>query len=165
MTAHMTDPVTHMCWSEQISPLAYLLQATWQAFNLSHCIEMPNTHPLSRAGQLSQMYFTHSAPILALRNQPSTVNKQWPPLWESRMSHHTRFKPAEKRKLLRCTVYFLVQIQFTGWYDHWSESDFVSPLGTPDRSSLSRTQQDLPKLCNVERTPSIGTVHTATPAH
>ena len=31
----MTDPVTHMCWSEQISPLAYSSQAPWQAFNLS----------------------------------------------------------------------------------------------------------------------------------
>ena len=86
---------------------------------------MHNTHPLSRAGQFSQMYFTHSAPILTPRNQPPTVNKQWPPLRESRMSRHTRFNPAEKRKLLRCTVYFLVQIQFTGRYDHWPESDFV----------------------------------------
>ena len=90
-TAPMTDPVTHMCWSEQISPLAYSSQATWQPFNLSHCIEIRNTHPLSRAGQLSQTYFTHSAPILAPRNQPPTVNKQWPPLRESRMSRHTRF--------------------------------------------------------------------------
>ena len=125
VTAHMTDPVTHMCWSEQISPLTYSSQATWQAFNLSHCIEMHNTHPLSRAGQLSQTYFTHSAPILAPRNQPPTVNKQWPPLRESRMSRHTRFNSAEKRKLLRCMVYLLVQIQFTGRYDHWPETDFV----------------------------------------
>ena len=73
-TAPMTDPVTHMCWSEQISPLTYSSQATWQAFNLSHCIEIRNTHPLSRAGQLSQTYFTHLAPILAPRNQPPTVN-------------------------------------------------------------------------------------------
>ena len=124
-TAPMTDPVTHMCWSEQISPLAYSSQATWQPFNLSHCIEIRNTHPLSRAGQLSQTYFTHSAPILAPRNQPPTVNKQWPPLRESRMSRHTRFNPAEKRKLPRCTVYFLVQIQFTGRYGHWPDSDFV----------------------------------------
>ena len=93
--------------------------------NLSHCIEMHNTHPLSRAGQLSQTYFTHSAPILAPGNQPPTVNKQWPPLRESRMSRHTRFNPAEKRKLPRCTIYFLLQIQFTGRYDHWPESDFV----------------------------------------
>ena len=74
---------------------------------------------------ISQTYFTHSAPILAPRNQPSTVNKQWPSLRESHMSHHTRFNPAEKRKLPRCTVYFLVQIQFTGRYNHQSESDFV----------------------------------------
>ena len=124
-TAHMTDAATHMCWSEQISPLAYSSQATWQAFNLSHCIEMHNTHPLSRAGQLSQTYFTHSAPSLAPRNQPPTVNKQWPPLRESRMSRHTRFNPAEKRKLPRCTVYFLVQIQFTGRYNHLPRSDFI----------------------------------------
>ena len=33
--------------------------------------------------------------------------------------------PAEKWKLLRCMVYFLLQIQFTGRYDHQSKSDFV----------------------------------------
>ena len=124
-TAHMWPGTTHMCWSEQISPLAYSSQATWQAFNLSHCIEIHNTHPLSRAGQLSQTYFTHSAPILAPRNPPPTVNKQWPPLRESRMSRHTRFNPAEKQKLPRCTIYFLVQIQFTGWHDRWPKSDFI----------------------------------------
>ena len=101
----MTDPVTHMCWSEQISPLAYSSQATWQPFNLSHCIEIRNTHPLSRAGQLSQTYFTHSAPILAPRNQPPTVNKQWPPLRESRMSCHTHFNPAVKTETGTNTVH------------------------------------------------------------
>ena len=80
-----------MCWCEQISPLAHSSQATWQPFNLSHCIEMHNTHLLGRAGQLSQAYFTHSAPILTPRNLPPTVNKQWLPLRESRMSRHTRF--------------------------------------------------------------------------
>ena len=90
-----------------------------------NCIEMHNTHLLSHVGQLGQTYFTHSAPILAPRNQPLTVNKQWPPLRESRMSGHTHFNPAKKRKLPRCTVYFLVQIQFTGRYDHRYESDFV----------------------------------------
>ena len=78
-TAHMTDPVTHMCWCEQITPLAHSSQATWQPFNLSHCIEMHNTHLLGLAGQLSQAYVTHSAPILTPRNLPPTVNKQWPP--------------------------------------------------------------------------------------
>ena len=48
--AHMTEPVTHMCWSEQISPLVHSSQATWQPFNLSHCIEMPNTHLLGHVG-------------------------------------------------------------------------------------------------------------------
>ena len=48
--AHMTEPVTHMCWSEQISPLVHSSQATWQPFNLSHCIEMHNTHLLRRVG-------------------------------------------------------------------------------------------------------------------
>ena len=33
--------------------------------------------------------------------------------------------PAEKRRLPRWTVYFLVQMQFTVLYDHRSESDFV----------------------------------------
>ena len=46
MAAHMTEPVTHMCWSEQISPLVHSWQATWQPFNLSRCIEMHNTHLL-----------------------------------------------------------------------------------------------------------------------
>ena len=85
-----------MCWCEQISPLAHSSQATWQPFNLSHCIEMHNTHLLGRAGQLSQAYFTHSAPILTPRNLPPTVNKQWPPLRESRMSRHTRFNTSRK---------------------------------------------------------------------
>ena len=59
-----------MCWSEQISPLAHSSQATWQPFNLGHCLEMHNTHLLGHAGQLSQTYFTHLAPILTPRNQP-----------------------------------------------------------------------------------------------
>ena len=75
-TAHMTDPVTHMCWSEQISPLAHSPQVTWQHFNLSHCIEVHNTHLLSRTVQFSQTYFTHSATILTPRNLPPTVNKR-----------------------------------------------------------------------------------------
>ena len=57
---------------------------------------MHNTHLLGRAGQLSQAYFTHSPPISTLRNLPPTVNKQWPPLWESRMSRHTRFNTSRK---------------------------------------------------------------------
>ena len=48
--AHMTEPVTHMWWSEQISPLVHSSQATWQLFNLSHCIEMHNTHLLGHVG-------------------------------------------------------------------------------------------------------------------
>ena len=35
------------------------------------------------------MYFTHSALILTQRNLPPTVNKQWPPSRESRMSRHS----------------------------------------------------------------------------
>ena len=64
-TTHMTDPATHMCWSEQISPLANSSHATWQPFNLSHCIELHNcieihnTHLLGCAGQLSQTCLTH----------------------------------------------------------------------------------------------------------
>ena len=96
-TARIYDrPVTHMCWCEQISPLAHSSQATWQPFNLSHCIEMHNTHLLGRAGQLSQVYFTHWAPILTPRNLPPTVNKQCPPLRKSRMSRHTRFNTSRK---------------------------------------------------------------------
>ena len=96
-TARIYDrPVTHMCWCEQISPLAHSSQATWQPFNLSHCIEMHNTHLLGRAGQLSQVYFTHWAPILTPRNRPPTVNKQCPPLRKSCMSRHTRFNTSRK---------------------------------------------------------------------
>ena len=89
----MTDP--GMCWSEQISPLAHSSQATWQPFNLSHCIEMHNTHLLGCAGQLSQTYFTHSAPILTPLNQSPTVNRHCPPLRESRYvtSHSLQHQP------------------------------------------------------------------------
>ena len=114
-----------MCWCEQISPLAHSSQGTWQPFNVSHCIEMHNTLLLGRAGQLSQAYFTHSPPILTLRNLPPTVNKQWPPLWESLCHVTLASTPAEKRQLPRWTVYFLVQMQLTGRYDHRPESDFV----------------------------------------
>ena len=84
-----------MCWCEQISPLAHSSQGTWQPFNVSHCIEMHNTHLLGRAGQLR--HISH----IRLRfwlcdSDPPTVNKQWPPLWESRMSSHTRFNTSRK---------------------------------------------------------------------
>ena len=105
-TARMTDPVTHMCWCEQNSPLAHSSQATWQPFNLSHCIQMHNTHLLGRAGQLSQAYFTHSGLILTPRN-PTTVNKQWPPLRESRISCHTRFNTSRKTATAAMNVIFL----------------------------------------------------------
>ena len=144
-TTHMTDPVTHMCWSEQISPLAHSSQATWRAFNLSHCIEMHNTHPLGHAGQLSQTFFTHSAPILTPHDQPPTVNKQWLPLRESCMSRYTRFNTSRKRKLPRCTVYFSVQIQFTDRYDHQSEFDLVFLLCR----NLSYLKCDL-RICHWE---------------
>ena len=118
-TAHMTDPVTHMCWSEQISPLGHSSQATWQPFNLSHCIEMHNTHLLGRAGQLSQTYFTHSAPILTPRNQPHNNGRHC----ENPVCYVTLAStPAGKRQLPR---YFLVQMQLTSRYDHRSESDFL----------------------------------------
>ena len=90
----MTEPVTHMCWSEQISPLAHSSQATWQLFNLGHCLEMHNTHLLGHAGQLSQTYFTHLAPILT--SISLDCQQQWPPLRESRMSRHTRFSTSRK---------------------------------------------------------------------
>ena len=119
----MTDKVIHMGWSEQISPLAHSSQATWQPFDLSHCIEMHNTHLLGRARQLSQTYFTHSAPILTPRNQPPTVNKQWPPLRESRMSRHTRFNTSRKTETTAMNGIFLGTS--AGRYDHRSQPDFV----------------------------------------
>ena len=91
-TTHMTDQATHMCWSEQISPLVHSSQATWHHFNLSHC-----TIPTCWAAQdnLIRLFHTFGL-IFTLRNQPLTVNKQWPPLRESRMSRHTRFNTSRK---------------------------------------------------------------------
>ena len=80
LAVHMTYPVTHMCWSEQISPLAHSLQVTWQPFNHSHCIEMHNTHLLGYVGQLNQLYFTYLALILTLCNHILTIKLQWLPL-------------------------------------------------------------------------------------
>ena len=65
-------------------------------FSLLCYLELRSTHLLGRAGQLSQVYFTHSALILNPRNLPPTVNKQWPPLRKSRMSRHTRFNTSRK---------------------------------------------------------------------
>ena len=111
-----------MCWCEQISPLAHSSQGTWQPFNVSHCIEVHNTHLLGRAGQLSQAYFTHSPPILTLRNLPPTVNKQWPPLWESRVtSHSLQHQP----KNGNCRDERYISWYKCGRYDHRPESDFV----------------------------------------
>ena len=58
--------------------------------------EMCSTHLLGHAGQFSQTYVTHLAAILTPRNQPPTVNRQWPPSRVSRMSHHTRFNISRK---------------------------------------------------------------------
>ena len=137
-----------MCWSEQISPLAHSRQATWQHFNLSHCIEMHNnTHLLGHRGQLSQTYFTHS-PRFWLRTiclQLSTNNGRHR---ENPVCHITlATTPAEKRKLTQCTAYFLVQIQFTGRYDHRSESDFVFLLCRKCRN-LSYLQCDS-RICHL----------------
>ena len=68
---------------------------------------MHNTHSLGRTRQLSQMYFTHSLPILTLHNQPSTVNKQWLSLRESRMSSHTRFNTSRKTETAAMLGIFL----------------------------------------------------------
>ena len=141
-----------MCWCELISPLAHSSQATWQPFNLSHCIEMHNTHLLGRAGQLSQVYFTHSAPILTPCNLPPTVYKQWPR--ENPVRHVTLAStPAEKPQLPRWTVYFLVQMQLTGRYDHWSESDFVFLLCRKCRN-LSYLKCDS-RICHREAHPTL----------
>ena len=86
---------------------------------------MHNTHLLSRAGQLSQAYFTHSSPIWlrAICLRLSTNNGRHR---ENPVCHVTLAStPAEKRQLSRWMVYFLVQMQLTGRYDHHSESDFV----------------------------------------
>ena len=74
--AHMTKPVTHMCWSEQISPLVHSSLATWQPFHLSHCIEMHNSHLLGHVVVRVKRLFHTFGLILTPRNQLLTVNKQ-----------------------------------------------------------------------------------------
>ena len=110
-----------MCWCEQISPLAHSSQATWQPFNLSHCIEMHNTHLLGRAGQLSQVYSTHSAPILTPRNLPPTVNKQWPPL--RKIPYVTSHSLQHQPKNVNCR-----DEQYISWYKcSWQVDTTIGP--------------------------------------
>ena len=142
-----------MCWCEQISPLAHSSQATWQPFNLSFCIEMHTTHLLSRAGHLSQAYFTHSAPILlsTICLRLSTNNGRHR---ENPVCHVTLAStPAEKWQLPRWTVYFLVQMQLTGRYDHRPESDFVFLLCRKSRN-LSYLKCDS-RICQREAHPTL----------
>ena len=143
-----------MCWCEQISPLAYSSQATWQPVNLSHCIEMHNTHLLGRAGQLSQAYFTQSAPILTPRDLPLRLSTNNGRHCENPVCHVTLAStPAEKWQLPRWTAYFLVQMQFTGRYDHRSESDFVFLLCRKCRN-LSYLKCDS-RICHREAHPTL----------
>ena len=113
-----------MCWCEQISPLAHSSQGTWQPFNVSHCIEMHNTHLLGRAEQLRRIaHIRLRFWLRAICLRLSTNNGCH---CENPVCHVTLAStPAEKRQLPRWTVYFLVQMQLTGRYDHRSESDFV----------------------------------------
>ena len=144
-----------MCWCEQIYPLAHSSQATWQPFNLSHCIEMHNTHLLGRAGQLSQAYFTHSASILtrAICLRLSTNNGRH---CENPVCHVTldsAKKPVVKQQLPLWTVYFLVQMQLTCRYNHRFESDFVFLLCRKCRN-LSYLKCDL-RICHREAHPTL----------
>ena len=117
--AHITEPMTHMCWSEQISPLVHSSQATWQPFNLSHCIEMHKTHLLGHVvRRISHIL------ILTPHNLPLTVNKQWPPMRESRMSRRTRFNTYEKTESDTRHI-FSVQMQFKGRYNRFIELYFA----------------------------------------
>ena len=120
VTAHMTDPVTHMCWSEQISPLAYSSQATWQAFNLSHCIEMHNTHLLSCAGQLSQTYFTHLVrfwlPAISVWLSTNNLTKAAISRVPDVTSHSLQHQP-KNWKCRDARHIFSMQIQFRGRYN------------------------------------------------
>ena len=136
-----------------MSPLVHSSQATWQRFNLSHCIEMHNTHLLGRAGQLVrrishiQLRFWLRAICLRL----STNNGRH---CENSVCHVTLAStPAEKRQLLWWTVYFLVQMQLTGRYDHRSESDFVFLLCRKCRN-LSYLKCDL-RICHREAHPTL----------
>ena len=103
----------------------YSSQATWQPFNLSHCIETHITHLLGHAGQLSQTYFTHLTPILTPRNQPLTVNRQWPPLRESRMSRHTSFSTRQKTESAAMHSLFLGTYTVNGSTRPSNQSNFV----------------------------------------
>ena len=113
-----------MCWCEQISPLAHSSQATWQPFNLSHRIEMHNTHLLGRAGQLRRIsHIRLRFWLRAICLRLSTNNGRH---CENPLCHVTLASmPVKKWQLPRWTVYFFVQMQLTGRYDHRFESDFV----------------------------------------
>ena len=148
----MTDRVTHMCWCEQISPLAHSSQATWQPFNLSHCIQMHNTHlPRSqdnlvrRISHIRLWFWLRAILRLSTNNGRHCKNP---------VCHVTLAStPAEKRQLPRWTVYFLVQMQFTGRSDHRSESDFVFLLWRKCRN-LSYLKCDS-RICHREAHPTL----------
>ena len=100
-----------MCWSEQISPLAHPSQATWQPFNLSHCIEMHNTHCWAAQDNVVRhishiwLKFWHQAISLRL----STDNGR-----QSRVSRHTSFKTSRKNGNCRdawCTSWYKYSLQ------------------------------------------------------
>ena len=113
---------------------------------------MHNTHLLGRAGQLSQVLFTHLAPILTPRNLPPTVNNGRH--CENPVCHVTLAStPAEKWQLPWWTVYFLVQMQLTGRYDHRPESDFVFLLCRKCRN-LSYLKC-APRICHPEAHPTL----------
>ena len=152
-----------MCWCEQISPLAHLSKATWQPFNLSHCIEMHNTHLLGRAGQLRhishiQLRFWLRAICLRLSTNNGCHR-------ENPVCHVTLAStPAEKRQLPRWTVYLLVQMQSTGLYDQRSEYDFVFLLCRKWRN-LSYLKCDS-RICHGEAHPtSVKHGHAGPAAH
>ena len=148
----MTDPVTHICWSEQIYPLAHSSQATWQPFNLSQCIEMHNTHLLGRAGQLRRISdIWRRFWLRAISLRLSTNNGRQ---CENPVCHITLASTlAEKWQLPRWTIYFLVQMQFTGRYDLQTESDFVFLLCRKYRN-LSYLKCDS-RICHREAHPTL----------
>ena len=87
-TAHMTDPITHSKFlHSRIHHRRHdnpLISVTASKCTIPTCWAAQDNLAL-----LSQTYFTHSAPILTPGNQPLTVNKQWPPLRESRTRYVT----------------------------------------------------------------------------
>ena len=108
---------------------------------------MHNTHLLSRAGQLSQAYFT-----LRLRFDSAQSASDCQQTMAAIASHSLQHQ-RKNSNIPRWTVYFLVQMQLTGRCDHRPESDFVFVLCRKCRN-LSYLKCDS-RICHREARPTL----------